>query len=81
MDVLPRDQRRGQQSGMEVFTILVSYFDEVRGESVVEHYCSFECIKIDAMFRICLKNSVDYLSRMEFPLASTLTANRIIVIE
>eukprot|EP00111_Clytia_hemisphaerica_P013916 TCONS_00040959-protein len=36
-------------SGMKVFTILVSYFDESIGECVVEHYCSFECIKTNAV--------------------------------
>ena len=35
-------------SGMKVFTIIVSYFDEEIGETVVEHYCSFECIRVNA---------------------------------
>ena len=32
-------------SGMKVFTITVSYFDETASESIVDHYCSFECIR------------------------------------
>ena len=35
-------------SNKGVFSILVSYFDELKGESVVEHYESIECIVVNA---------------------------------
>ena len=35
-------------SGMKVFIILVSYFDDELGKSTVQHYKSIECIKISA---------------------------------
>ena len=35
-------------SNKRVFSILVSYFDELKGESIVEHYESTECIVVNA---------------------------------
>ena len=35
-------------SGMKVFTILVSYFDDELGKCTVQHYKSIECIEISA---------------------------------
>ena len=35
-------------SNKRVFSILVSYFDKLKGESVVEHYESIECIVVNA---------------------------------
>ena len=34
-------------SNKRVFSILVSYFDELKGESVVEYYESIECIVVN----------------------------------
>ena len=35
-------------SNKHVFSILLSYFDELKGERVVEHYESIECIVVNA---------------------------------
>ncbi|XP_066924720.1 uncharacterized protein [Clytia hemisphaerica] len=53
-------------SGMKVFTILVSYFDESIGECVVEHYCSFECIK-NQCFRVVRRNLCDVFAKDQIP--------------
>ena len=35
-------------SNKRIFSILVSYFDELKGESMVEHYELIECIVVNA---------------------------------
>ena len=35
-------------SNKKVFSILISYFDEEKGECVVEHYDSIECVIVNA---------------------------------
>ena len=51
-------------SNKRVFSILVHYFDEVKRESVVEHYEFIECKVVNA--EIYMWKFVNCLTKMEF---------------